>query len=245
MARSFTSGSSTDLTMGSAPYPLGGGGFSMCARVQTTATQSHVPCSFALSNNHGWRLSLIQAGSNQEYRWYPGDSSTYVDGGSRAGNVWRALVGTTNKTNDHKFYVDGTEYTSTSSITIGTTPNEVTIGHYARYNSSPFSGYVAEFACWDEQLTTAESEALCSGVSPLLIRPASLLVYSPLNHGDATSDNEPDLISGGTLTQTNTPGIVAHPPGLYYPASPLISVPVAAAGGVTPHYMHYARQRIS
>ena len=217
--------------MTDAPYPLGGGGFSMYCRCWATAVQSQVPLSYAVSNNHGWRFLLITAGSNQTFRWYPGDGSTFVDGGTRSGNQWRALVGTTNKSNDHRYYVDGTEYTSTSSISIGTTPDELAVGQYARYDSNKFTGYVAEVAAWDEQLTADESTALCDGVSPLLIRPASLLVYSQLNHGQASTDNEPDLISGGTLTQTNSPGVVAHPPGLIYPRRTQV---FTVAGGSVP-----------
>jgi peroxiredoxin len=69
------------------------------------------------------------------------------------------------------------------------------------------SGNIAEAAIWNAALTNAEVAILATGVSPLAVRPQSLVFYMPL-----VRDDDVDLIGGLTLTPSGSPTIADHPP---------------------------------
>lgn len=85
----------------------------------------------------------------------------------------------------------------------------------------PYTGLIAEAAVWDAALTDAEVAILALGVSPLLVRPASLVAYWPL-----IGRNSPENDRVGTFPLTVTGATVAdhcriiRPRGVRYFAVP-------------------------
>lgn len=78
-------------------------------------------------------------------------------------------------------------------------------------------GAVAHVAVWNVSLNAAEAAALAAGVSPLLVRPASLIAYYPL--GGFHGDNDNDLVGGYHLTPYNSPTFTDQRP-IIYPHGP-------------------------
>jgi hypothetical protein len=73
-------------------------------------------------------------------------------------------------------------------------------------------GRIAEVAAWRAALTAGELAALAAGVSPLRIRPASLVLYMPF-HGVASPERS---LVGNTPSGTITGSLpqAAHPPAM-------------------------------
>lgn len=69
----------------------------------------------------------------------------------------------------------------------------------------PVLGLVAEAAIWSAALTDAEVLSAARGVSPLQIRPQSIVFYAPLIRGLQ------DVRAGLTITMTGTVSVDVHP----------------------------------
>ncbi len=97
----------------------------------------------------------------------------------------------------------------------GAAPNQTSIGKLQGSFGSfqRFDGAIAELAVWNAALTDEEAAALAKGVSPLLIRPASLVFYAPLLAG---ASPEQDLRGRRELTVTGATA-ADHPPVLRPP----------------------------
>lgn len=94
--------------------------------------------------------------------------------------------------------------------------------------SSPFAGRLAEAAVWGAALDAGEIQALARGLSPIQVRPGSLLGYWPLL---GRSSPEIDLWRSNAMTVT---GAVQadHPPVLYPRRRPIgVDAPVGGGGG--------------
>lgn len=95
--------------------------------------------------------------------------------------VWNHACGVYASTTSRSAYLNGGgKVTETTSITASA--DRTLIG--ARINSGAvgafFSGRVADVGIWNIDLTDAEVASLATGMSPLLIRPQSLVFYAPL-----------------------------------------------------------------
>jgi hypothetical protein len=129
--------------------------------------------------------------------------------------------------NSRTVYGNGTAgTTNTSSVTPLDLDTEA-IGVLLRSTTAQFfAGELADYGLWDVALTAAEITALSKGVSPLLIRPASLVSYAPL--GGRLSP-EPDLITGVGFALTAAP-TYADGPRLYRPRGRSLIVVPSSAG---------------
>lgn len=186
---------------------------------------------------------LIQQGAgltNYMYRraWTTGGDWTFA---RPAGGEWHQIgitydAGST--ANDPVFYVDGVS----QAVTEFAAPTGSVVNNADAYmlgnrsaDDRTWDGRLAEFAVWDAILTPAEMAALGQGVSPLLIRPQSLVSYVPLLGGQSP---EPDWkIAGGATVSGAT--AATHPrvfkpsglrlgaPTLSYP--PTLKVEIAFA----------------
>lgn len=75
------------------------------------------------------------------------------------------------------------------------------------------TGSLAEVGIWNAALTDAEIAALATGLSPLSIRPASLIGYWPLIGNNSPENN---LVSNTSkMTLVGAPSASAHPRLLY------------------------------
>jgi hypothetical protein len=143
-------------------------------------------------------------------------------------NTWHHACGVVGSSGGVIVYADGANKVQDSEPpTLDQAFDTLCIG--ARMESSGFDygfdGSIGHFAAWDVQLTDAEVLSLSKGVSALLIRPANLMFYSPLNG----TGNSRDLIGGLTLTETGTVGAAEDPPLAVYPTSPIIGFTAAGA----------------
>ena len=85
------------------------------------------------------------------------------------------------------------------------------------------SGRIAEIGLWNADLSDAEVAILATGISPLAVRPQSLVAYWPLM---GNLSPEPDWLENKySMTLVNGPTKADHPP-VMYPVSPqIIHVP--------------------
>lgn len=154
-----------------------------------------------------------------------------------ATNAWRHLGVTYDAgaaANDPLMYLDGVSQAVSESAPPSGAPSTnadaYMIGNRSEGDRT-WDGRIAEFAVWDVILTAAEMAALGAGISPLLIRPASLVSYVPLLGGQSP---EPDWKIAGGATVIGT-AAAAHPRvfkarGLQ--TVPLVVVPVPAPAAV-------------
>ena len=105
-----------------------------------------------------------------------------------------------------------------------------------------FTGYIAEVAIWQAQLSEAEIVSLAKGFSPLLIRPASLIFYAPLTRNNG-SGGWIELVDGRQLIEVNSP-VVAEQPRIIQPAQSLI-VPSSYDGNITVLSQYYRKMRVA
>lgn len=120
-------------------------------------------------------------------------------------NTWQHYCGVAVSATDRTMYLDGG---NTGTNTVSTVPANLdiaSIGRLERLSATQyFAGALAEVALWSAALTAGEVLALSKRVSPLLIRPQSLVFYVPLVR---------ELIGwkGFALTANNSPTVSAHP----------------------------------
>lgn len=115
--------------------------------------------------------------------------------------------------NDPVIYVSGSAVSTTEAQTpVGTVVSGSaahTLGNRQSDNARNWDGDLAEFAAWDAILTAEEFASLAAGMSPLLVRPASLVCYVP-----AIRDNVDLKLTAPTITGT---AVQPHP-AVYMPA---------------------------
>lgn len=143
---------------------------------------------------------------------------------------WHSLVGVETSDASRVFYADGTAGpVNTSTLSPGPPSRDrVTVGMLkanGNYISSA-NGDVAEVAVWDIALTAADAAMLAAFVSPLLVRPDHLVLYSQLR-GNAATEIESDIIGGRNLVWDSRaawkPVVTAHPAVLMPPPGPSIT----------------------
>lgn len=139
-------------------------------------------------------------------------------------------------------YLNGTAATveTTSRIPAGIDRTEIGVEYHTSGTlAQPWNGQIAEAAVWDVALTDAEMAALAKGVSPLLVRPTSLVYYWPII---GQYSPEIDLISAGGMTVTGT-AVAAHPRVFMPKRSRVRRFTTAVAGGSS--FMALAGDRFS
>jgi hypothetical protein len=123
--------------------------------------------------------------------------------GSPTTDTWNNLVGVFSSASAREIYFDGLTSNAAPAATI--TPsglNRTRIGSVITGSTyGAFDGRIADAAIWNVALTADEIAQYNLGVSPLLIRPASLVSYWPLL---GRTTNEEDWVGGRLMTATNT-----------------------------------------
>lgn len=129
-------------------------------------------------------------------------------------------------------YIDGGSKASDTTDVTPTTPNVTTIGR--RSLSTPasyFSGMIAEVAIWNIALTDVEVALLAKKISPLMVRPDSLVMYVPIM---GKYSPEIDLVGGRDFTVTGA--TTSQHPRIMYPYNRRNRKYVVAAGGGEAHH---------
>lgn len=165
-----------------------------------------------------------------------GASSAATTTAHPSAGVWFHVCGVFAAAASRTIYLNGGSPASNAGSRTPASLDRTSIAR--RANSSPanvWGGLVADAAVWSDTLTASEVAALAAGVSPLRIRPASLVDYWPLQGIDSP---ERSWVSGGhAMTLTASPTLANHAPvepysRRFWGSAPLIEV---AAGGA-PHF---------
>jgi hypothetical protein len=143
--------------------------------------------------------------------------------------TWNHAAGVFSSATSRAAYLNGgNKGTETTNITFAAGIDTTAIGRLSRPTPAAyFHGSCAEAGVWAAALSDEEIAALAAGLSPLQVRPQSLVAYWPLF---ARATNEEDWVGGNTLAVTGA--TAADHPRIIYPAWPEIILP--AAGGASP-----------
>lgn len=133
-------------------------------------------------------------------------SSTVISGAG-----WNHFCGVFASSTSRAAYLNGAGKGTNTTSTVPSGINRTSIG--ASDGSSviqnwPNTGLIAEVAMWNVALTDAEVSSLATGVSPLQIRPGSLVAYWPLI---GNTSPEINLVSTATQTIQGSLSAAAHP----------------------------------
>lgn len=208
--------SGTALTLAAWVNPDGTGGGKVLAKLATTDTGG------------GYQIG-VSAAPNKAYvgindGTFPGESASGTT--TLSAGTWYSIVGRKSGTGAGalRVFLNGVQDGSaSSSLSIAANTQNLVFGRYSNSDTTMFDGKVAYGAVWNVALTDEEIAALGKGVSPLMIRPASLKGFWPLFGIGAP---EPDLSENGNPATVNgsVPAAANHAP-----VGPL--VPMPAGGG--------------
>src|SRR3990167_6476423 len=176
------------------------------------------------------RLLCLAPWSNETLYWDYGNA-TAGDGRLSTSygaymNKWTAVGLGAASTPIMKIYLDGAQVATQNSRGTPTTVTPLRIGTFNE-TSEFHKGRLAEFTIWNAFLDAAEHAALGKGISPLLIRPGSLLFHAPLI---GLASPEIERIGSFNLTLTGTTQF-AHPKIIYPHRRGIRRFTTAAAGG--------------
>lgn len=131
-------------------------------------------------------------------------------------------------------YLNGVSQSVTTNVaasgSINTNSDPYVIGNRTNDNARVWDGSLAEFAIWNVILDAAEMAALGAGISPLLIRPASLVLYVPLVRELLDVKNAPPTKTG-TAVQPHPRVYQPYRPTQFYHATG--GAPPSASGGAS------------
>jgi hypothetical protein len=221
MALTFVGASSQRLS-GNAPFTAAPFTFSAWIQLSSTAANETF---FNINNNGGTSTALFQVyftTTNKRLavltRNGAGIGQTFSAVNSiTATDTWYHIAGVFAGADSRTAYVNGTagttETTSVTPSAAGLVTMSLGVERYNGAYAAYLDGKMAEAAVWDVALSADEITALADGLSPQLVRPASIVSYWPLM---GRVSPEPDLFPGvNPLTLTNTPTQSAHPPMRY------------------------------
>lgn len=135
-------------------------------------------------------------------------------------NTWAHIAGVFTSTTSRTAYIDGGNAVTnaTSNNPSASSFNTTNIGvRYETTRANFFGGEIAEVGIWSVALTAAEIASLAKGVSPLMIRPASLISYWPL-----IGKTSPEIDLHGRLEMTVNGTTAADHPRIYMPRGIMI-----------------------
>lgn len=139
---------------------------------------------------------------------------------SYSASTWHHAAAVFSSATSRTIYLDGgNAVTDTNSIDVSPANfDSTTIGSFiiSTGRSQYFGGKLAEAGIWSVALTAAEIASLAKGMSPLQIRPESLVAYYPLI-GNAS----PEVDLRGRYEMTVTGAVKADHPAIYNPRNTL------------------------
>jgi len=175
-------------------------------------------------------IIMMQSGAGfYQYQHRAGGVATNIVSTSAYSVGTRAhVVATARSDSDHRIFVNGVqEANDVTTLTNPTGLNSTCLGFNNTNTPDTYTdASLAESAIWNVGLSDAEIAALASGVSPLLVRPQSLTMYTD---GVGTLTNKKGVIA---WTVSGTPTIVDHP-SIYQPAQNMLSIVPSVVGGAT------------
>lgn len=224
MARSFVRTSSQYLEVDSPPVTAAP--FTVAAWVWTDEGSNDKVVAFIGDKDSASQYWYLAVDASERVLW---EANATTAARARSGVVfglsqWNHLVGVERSATDREVYYNGASQATNATSKSPSGADRVSIGRSG--TSSPgiyWDDHMAEVAVWNVALNTDEITALSKGVSPLLIRPTSLVFYLPL-----VRDADKDIKGGLSLTAFNTPTVADHP-RVFNPAG--LRVGQVVAGG--------------
>lgn len=142
-------------------------------------------------------------------------------------NTWHHALAVFASLSDIRVYIDGG---SKGTTTANFTPSGIDITTIGRNEAlgNYMDGQIAEAAMWNVALTDAEAAVLGKGFSPLLVRPANLVLYMPLIR-DIAAGAWREFITNQSFTEGATPTVGDHVTPIFNPAPSIIELNPAAA----------------
>ncbi len=168
-----------------------------------------------------------------------GAKSAYSDVGDTGANVWNQAGCVCASTTSAYAYLNGVPG-AISAVDVETDNLGDTALGSLLINAGNFahlSGKMAEVGVWNAALTTAEMAILAEFVSPMFVRPESLVQYYQLRHswGSDVSGDYGNLFSQKSFTG-NSDGTNAAHPNIIYPSGSVIAPKTTITGLITGGY---------
>lgn len=218
MAYNFTASSSQYLTTAAAPVVDGNQPMSFSCWFRTSDTTTNQTILYLGPNtgspgDHRYSIAAAGAVTNDPIRFtiISNGSGPTVDSVAYVANTWYHVCGVSANISTHTLYVNGTSYGGAGvgfSIPNFTSAN-ATLAIGARYLNGTWLQYanadIADVGVWRAALNASEALALARGACCSLVRPQSLVFYSPLIR-DLT-----DIARSRTITNNNTATVSNHP----------------------------------
>lgn len=166
------------------------------------------------SNHRGVWFIVSAASGAMELSYGDGAGSLASDRRSKVSTGviipgrWHHVGGVCRGAGDMDIFIDGRDAAGTYSGSGGALGYQVTNGQIGSVSGGNFwDGRIAHVAVWTAALEEDEMLRMAQGLSPRLVRPASLLTYWPLtelrdvwiNHLDATDATATDIAGGPDL----------------------------------------------
>jgi len=189
----------------------------------------------AIDTNAGsarWQILLQSTGAVGAQSTSTANASVTSSGGSYSTGTWEHIAGVFTSDTSRLVYLNGTAGTAntTSRAVTGIDRTHIGVRYGGGTLASYFNGLLAELGIWNVALDAVEIAMLAKGVSPLFVRPASLVSYVPIY---GRNSPEIDFKNAGTLSLSGTANQAAHPRIIMPAARRTIYVPTAGAGGPT------------
>lgn len=228
MAREFINGSSEFLRRNSAILTNEPMTMACWFNPDTTNTHYVLMCIGSSSSGKDWDLRVEGTTSKVRAAKLNGSSIWAQATATYSSGSWQHAAGTFGANNARAAFYNGANKGTNSTNVSDPTVARTSIG--ARYRNTTdrhMDGEIAEACIYNVVLTDDEIALLAQGISPLHVRPQSLVAYWPLI---GRHSPEIDIVGGFDMTLNGTPtadphvNIVTRPP-LYIPGAP------AAGGG--------------
>lgn len=178
------------------------------------------------ANHYHWLALMGSVGGDPVRYAVRGTSERIAD--STTGfsvNTWHHACGVGTNATDRAAFIDGGSKGTNAGNMTPSGMDTTTIG--VRDDDTinrGMSGLIAEAAVWDVALTDAEVAILGAGLSPLFVRPSSLVAYWPII---GRYSPEIDVVGGFNLTLTGPPTVADHP-RIILPSRSIIAAAPAA-----------------
>ena len=144
-------------------------------------------------------------------------------------NTWYHAAGTYTSTTERLAYINGVAGITNTTACTPAGADRISIGRIGRSVPADYlDGTVAEVGVWNVVLTAGEIMSLAKGTPPSMVRPSSLVFYSPL-WGDTA---EADLTTGGRDLTVTGAAVAPHSPSapyIYVPQKWTVRAQAAAA----------------
>lgn len=159
------------------------------------------------------RIRGDSAGVIQAVASDSGGARTAQSSAGKALDTWGHAAAVFTSTTSRSAYLDGANVGNETTSCTPSTLTRTAIGRLVRATPTLYySGRLADAAIWNVALTAEELLMLAKGVSPLLIRPLSLLTYHPLDRGSVSGASHLDRWNGRfDFTASNGPTITDAP----------------------------------